>query len=108
MNRTLPSLIKDANNSSNSISQSNCDVKVMARIKNNIFYKVFKINSEKKHVLPNFSLEALKKRNSPFVESRENLYEKIRRKEFPMETSLHSKEKKEIEVIYEKLLAPYL
>lgn len=100
MNRTLPSLIKDGNNSSNSISQSNCDVKVMARIKNNIFYKVFKINSEKKHVLPNFSLEALKKRNSPYVESRENLYEKIKRKEFPIETSLNfSKEKKEVEVV---------
>lgn len=98
MNRTLPSL----NKSNNSLSQTSLlkyDVKILDKIKSNIFFKVFKTDQGIFHNKPKEN--PLKKRTSSLF-SKENLYEKIKQKQLgSFNTSfIKQNEKKMIEVIH--------
>ena len=100
MNNTLPLLTKDKY-SFDSQKQKQYENKVLEKIKSNIFYKVFKPKTENFGGLQGNDKSPLKavSRGS----SKDNLYERIRKKEHPINfSSVRSKEKKTIDVNHKR------
>ncbi len=101
MNNTLPELTKDKL-SFDFQKQKLYENKVLEKIKSNIFHNVYKPKTENFGRLQDFDKSQLKAVSR--VSSKDNLYERIRKKEYPLNFSLmRSKEKKQIDVNHKKI-----
>lgn len=94
MNKTLPSLMRDKLSFDSNHYHQHYDIKILEKIKSNIFYKVFKLKTDNS---TEYDKKTLKKPESLAI-SRETLYEKITNHNNSSIFSLTKQKEKKIEL----------